>query len=63
MNHTAKMTSNVVALCASCSAVLPFAGEAKIVCALPADVVVAEMMIESLGVEVSSRAILPETIV
>lgn len=63
MRHTAKMTCNVVTLCAGCSAVLPFAGEAEIVCAFPADVVVAEMMIESLGVEISSRAVLPETVV
>jgi hypothetical protein len=57
------MTSNMVALCAGCSAVLPFAGEAEIVCALPANVVVAEMMVESLGVEISSGTVLPETVV
>ena len=57
------MTSNMVAFCAGCSAVLPFAGEAEIVCALPTDMVVAEMMVESLGVEISSRTVLPETVV
>ena len=63
MTHTAKMTCNMVALRAGRSTVLPSAGEAEIVSALPADVVIAEMVVESLGVGVSSCAVEPETAV
>ena len=51
----------MVALCACCAAVLPLAGEAEVVCALPADVVVAEVVVEGLWVGEALRAVDPET--
>lgn len=39
------MTSDVIALGTSCSAVLPLASETEIICALASDMVVAEMVI------------------
>ena len=43
------MTGNMVALSTGSDAVLPFASEAEIVGALPADVVVAEVIVKSFG--------------
>lgn len=54
------MTCDVVALCAGGVALLPFAGEAEVVCALAADVVVAEMVVEGVGVSEDLVAVLPE---
>ena len=44
------MAGDVIPLCASSCAVFPFASETEVICALPADVVVAEMIVKSLGV-------------
>jgi hypothetical protein len=44
------MTGNMVAFCTGSDAVLPFASEAEIVGALPANVVIAEVMVKSFGV-------------
>ena len=55
------MTGNVVALCAGRSAVLPLAGETEVVCAFPANVVIAKMVVEDLWVDISLGAALPET--
>ena len=44
------MTCNVIPLGTRSSAILPFASKAEVVCALPADVVVAEMVVEGLWV-------------
>ena len=40
------MRSNMVALGTSGTAPIPFAGQAQVVCALTADVVVTEMVVE-----------------
>lgn len=44
------MASNMISLCAAGAAILPLAGETEIVGALAADVVVAEMVVEHLGI-------------
>ena len=54
-----KMAGDVVTLSAGCAAVLPFAGEAEVVGALAADVVVAEMHVECLWVRGKLGAPLP----
>jgi hypothetical protein len=46
----AKMGGDMVPLCASCAAVDPLASETEVVCRFTADVVVAEMVVESLWV-------------
>lgn len=58
-----EMTGDMVTLCTGCTAVLPLAGETEIVGALSADVVVAEMVVEGLGVDKGLSTILPETFV
>jgi hypothetical protein len=44
------MTGNMVALCTSSDAVLPFASETEIVGAFPANVVIAEVIVKNFGV-------------
>ena len=44
------MTSDVIALCASGTTILPLACEAKIICAFAADVIVTEVVVEGLWV-------------
>ena len=58
---TSEMTGDVIALCACCAAVFPFAGETEVVGALATDVVVAQMVVEDLWVCKGARAALPET--
>lgn len=53
------MACNVVALCAGCRAVLPLAGEAEVVGALSANVVVAEVVIEGICIRESLCAGVP----
>jgi hypothetical protein len=48
--HTSEMTSDMVALGTGRATVLPLASETEVVCALSADVVVAEMVVEHLCV-------------
>lgn len=60
---TSKMTGNVVALCTSSIAVDPFASQTEVIGRLSTNVVVAEMVIESLGVSVGESTVLPETFV
>jgi len=55
------MAGDVVSLSTGGSAVLPLACETKIVCALAADVVVAEMVVEGLWIRICLGAVLPET--
>lgn len=43
---TAKMTSDVIPFCTGSSTVLPLASETEIVCALPANVKAAEVVVE-----------------
>ena len=54
---------DVVALRAGDVAVAPSAGEAEVVGGLAADVVVAEVVVEDLGVGEGAGAVLPETLV
>ena len=55
------MRSDVVSLCACCTAVLPGAGKTEVVCAFAADMVVAEMVVESLWIWEGARASVPLT--
>lgn len=48
-----KMTCYVITFSTGSSTILPFASETQIVCALSADVVVAEMIIEDLWISES----------
>jgi hypothetical protein len=50
---------DVVTLCAADVAALPFAGEAEVVCGLAADVVVAEVLVDDLGVVEDLAAVIP----
>lgn len=59
----AEMGGDVVALCAGCAAVLPPAGQTEVVRRLAADMVVAEVVIEMLGVDEGLGARVPETLV
>lgn len=59
----AEMGGDVVALCAGCAAVPPPAGQTEVVCRLAADVVVAEVVVEMLGVDEGLGARVPETLV
>ena len=60
-NVTSEVAGDVISLCTSCAAILPLTGETKIVGALSADVVVAEMVIEDFGVKVRLAAVGPKT--
>ena len=55
------MAGDMVTLCAGCATILPPAGEAEIVGALAANVVIAEMVVEGLWVEKGVCAVIPET--
>jgi hypothetical protein len=57
------VTSDMVALCASSRTILPPASQTKIIGALSSDMIVAEMVIEGLGIAVGLSAILPQTLV
>ena len=57
--RTSEMAGNVVTLRTGGAAVLPVAGETEVVCALAADVVVAEMVVEGLWVGEGADAVLP----
>lgn len=58
--RTTEMAGYVIALCAGGAAVLPLAGETEIVCALAADVVIAQVVVEGLRVRVTVAAVDPE---
>lgn len=45
-----KMTCNVITFGTGSSTILPFASETKIICALSADVVIAEMIVKNLWI-------------
>jgi hypothetical protein len=51
MERTSEMTSDVIAFCTRGTTILPFTSETKVVGALPSDMIVAEMVIESFRVE------------
>jgi len=61
--NTSEMTGDMISLGTRCATVLPLAGEAEIVGALTADMVVAEMVIKSLWVSKGQLTVLPLTIV
>lgn len=58
---TSEMTGDMISLRASCTTILPLASETKVVGALPADVVVAEVVVEEFGVGVGFSAVNPQT--
>ena len=60
-NITSEVTCDVISLGASCTAIFPLASETKIVGALSADMVVAEVVVEDLGVGVGLATIDPKT--
>jgi len=51
----------VIPLGASCTAILPVAGETKVVGALSADMVIAQVVVEEFGVRVGFAAVGPKT--
>lgn len=57
------MTSDMIALRTGRCAVSPFASEAKVIGALPAYVIVAEMIVEGLRVRVRFCTVEPLTVV
>ena len=59
--NASEMTGDVVSLCAGGTAILPLASEAKVICALSTDVVVAEMVVERLRVLEGLLAVEPNT--
>ena len=52
----------MITFCARGAAVFPLAGETEVVGALPANVVVAEVVVQRLWVSESERTVLPETV-
>lgn len=58
-----KMACDVITFGTGGSTVLPFASETKIICALSADMVVAEMIIEDLWISEADRTIDPLAVV
>ena len=50
IRRTSEVTGDMVALSAGRPAILPLAGQAQIAGALPADVIIAEVVVESFGV-------------
>ena len=58
---TSEVAGDVITLRASCTTILPLASETKVVGALPADMVVAEMVVEVFGVGIGFTAVDPET--
>jgi hypothetical protein len=57
------MTGDMIALCTGSDAVFPFASETEVIGALPAYVIVAEMVVKSLGVGERFGAFEPLTVV
>jgi hypothetical protein len=57
------MTGDMITLCTGSDAVFPFASETEVIGALSAYVIVAEMVVESLGVGEIFGAVEPLTIV
>jgi len=60
-NVTSEVTGDVISLRTSCTAILPFASETKVVGALSADVVIAQVVVEKFGVGVGFTAVGPKT--
>lgn len=63
MTKTSKMAGDVIALGTGRCAVSPFASEAEVISALPAYVIVAEMVVEGLGVGKRPCTVEPLTVV
>jgi len=59
--NTSEMTGYMIPLCTRCATILPLASKTEIVCALPADVSVAEMVVELVWLSERLVAVLPET--
>lgn len=57
------MTSDMITLCTRSTTIFPFASETKVVRALPADVVVAKVVIERFRVCIGLGAVDPQTFV
>ena len=55
------MTCDVISLCTGGATILPLASETEIVCALPADVEAAKVVVKGFWVREGLRALLPET--
>jgi hypothetical protein len=60
-NVTSEVAGDVISLRASCTTILPLASETKVVGALSADVVVAEVVVEDFSVGVGFAAVDPKT--
>ena len=58
--NTSEVTGDVISFRTSCAAILPFASETKVVSALSADVVVAEVVVEEFGVGIRLSAVDPK---
>jgi len=58
---TSEVTGDVIPLRASCTTIFPLASETKVVSTFSADMVVAEVVIESFGVGVGLAAVDPKT--
>jgi len=56
------MAGDMISLCASSTTVLPFASKTEIVCALPANMVIAKMVVEGFRVGKGLDAVEPETL-
>jgi hypothetical protein len=61
--NTSEMAGDMVTLGTCCAAVLPLAGEAEVVGALAANMVIAEMVVEGLWVEKGLSTVVPEAFV
>jgi len=60
--RTSEVTGDMITFCTGGAAVPPLAGETEVVGALPANVVVAEMVVERLWVGESERTVHPQTV-
>jgi hypothetical protein len=60
---TSQMAGDMIALCTCGGAIFPFASEAEVIGALPANVVVAKMIVKRLGVGEGFGAFEPLTVV
>ena len=63
MTMTSKMAGNMISLGTGCCAVSPFASETEVISALPAYVIIAEMIVEGLRVRKRLCAVEPLTVV
>lgn len=61
--NTSEMAGDMITLGTGCAAVLPLAGEAEVVGALAANMVIAEMVVEGLWVDKGLSTVVPETFV